>query len=62
MTTKTQAKAATGSFAYRFNPSTQKWNVFEDGKFRRPFDTEQEAKNFIDGELAKKTKKGKPHA
>lgn len=63
MTTKAApTKAPAGGFTYRLNPLTNKWNVFEEGKFRRPFDTEQAAKEFIAGELAKKNKKGKSHA
>ena len=56
------ANTPAGGFTYRLNPRTNKWNVFEDGKFRRPFDTEQAVQEFIAGELAKKSKKGKSHA
>lgn len=44
-------------FTYRRNPATGKWNVYEDGKFRQPFDTEAAAQEFIKTETAQK--KGK---
>lgn len=44
-------------FTYRRNPATGKWNVYEDGKFRQPFDTEAAAQEFIKTET--ETKKGK---
>ena len=49
MTTKAApANTPAGDFTYRLNPRTNKWHVFESGKFRRPFDTKEQAKNFID--------------
>ena len=63
MTTKAApANTPAGDFIYRFNPRTNKWHVFESGKFRQPFDTKEQAETFIDQERAKKTKKGKAHA
>ena len=62
MTTKAApAKVPTGGFTYKLNPHTGKWHVFEDGKFRQPFDSEQDARNFIAGEIARKAKKERPH-
>ncbi|MFN8467301.1 MAG: hypothetical protein U0X20_17215 [Caldilineaceae bacterium] len=52
----TTPAATTAKFTYRFNPATQKWNVYEDGKFRQPFDTEDAAKTFIKQETDKKGK------
>lgn len=63
MTTKAApANTPAGDFTYRFNPRTNKWHVFESGKFRQPFDTKEQAETFTDQERAKKTKKGKTHA
>lgn len=49
--------AGPAKFTYRRNPATGKWNVYEDGKFRQPFDTEAAAQEFIKTETAQK--KGK---
>ena len=60
MTTKAApANTPAGDFTYRFNPRTNKWHVFESGKFRRPFDTKEQAETFIDQERAEEDEKRK---
>jgi len=51
------APVTTGGFTVRYNQSKGRWDVREDGKFRRDFETKEAADQFVDGE--KKGKKGK---
>ena len=56
--TSTGAKAPAGRFTVKQRKSDGKWLVYEDGKFRRPFDTKTEAEQFV---AAQDTpRKGKP--
>lgn len=60
---KKQETPADG-FTCIYRQTTNKWRVYEHGKFRQPFDTKEDAETFIGQERAKKTrsKKGTSHA
>ena len=56
--TSAGANAPTSRFTVKQRKSDGKWLVYEDGKFRRPFDTKTEAEQFV---AAQDTpRKGKP--
>lgn len=46
----------TSGFTVRYNQSKGRWDVREDGKFRRDFETKEAADQFVDGEKGKKGK------
>jgi hypothetical protein len=46
-----------GSFTVKHNPTKERWDVREDGKFRQDFATQDDAKQFVATELAKRPAK-----
>lgn len=50
---KKKQEAPADGFTCIYHQTTNKWRVYEHGKFRQPFDTKENAETFIGQERAK---------